>query len=65
MDSGWIESSTYARSPDGESHNAYAAVCGLSPAGRDTPGVFTIGGVMPGVICIGSDIEPVNSSSGL
>ena len=56
MDGGLIESITYARRPEGESHKAYAVVCGLSPTACEAPGV--IGGVMPGVVCIGSGTAP-------
>ena len=44
-----------ANRPDGESHNAYANVCGLSAACMYPPAGVT-DGVKPGVCTLNSDI---------
>lgn len=51
---GWIVSTICASSPDGESHNAYAAVCGLSSTLVMILGVGV--GVAAGVFMKTSDI---------
>lgn len=42
---GWMASMVYASNPVGESHSAYATVCGRSGTIEGDPGVS--GGVMP------------------